>query len=74
MFVLVKKHVVGQASTIDDVLGLLRDVRFMRLQVKLVTPTTEFIRRVIFQTDTAELSGTIISPQPESIHIEFSQF
>ena len=62
MLVFVEKHIVRQTSTVDDVFGLLRDVRFVRLQVELVTAATELIRRMIFQTDAAELSGTVISP------------
>ena len=50
------------------------DIRFKRLQIKFVSSPAKFIRRVIFQTDSAELSRTVISTQAKGIHIQLPQF
>ena len=55
-------------------LGLLRNIRFMRLQIKFITTTTELISSMVFQIDTAEVRRTIVSTETESIHIQFTKF
>ena len=55
-------------------LSLLRNIRFMRLQIKFITTTTELISSMIFQIDTAEMCRAIVSTETESIHIQFTKF
>ena len=73
MLVFFPKQIITQSATIDNVLGLFGDIRFVRLQIKFIPSATELIRGMIFQTDTAELRRTVIGAQPECIHIQLSQ-
>ena len=73
MLVFFPKQIITQSATIDDVLGLFGDIRFVRLQIKFIPSAAELIRGMILQTDTAELRRTVIGAQPECIHIQLSQ-
>ena len=66
--------IVTQTTAIDNVLGLFGNIRFMRLQVKLISTTTELVGSVVFYINTAIVRRTVVSTHPESIHIQFSQF
>ena len=74
MFVLLPENIVTQTSAVNHMLGLFCDIRFKRLQIKFISSPAKFIRRVIFQTDSAELSRTVISTQAKGIHIQLPQF
>ena len=74
VFVLIEEYIIRQSTTVNDMLGLFRNIRFVRLQIKLVSSATELVGGMIFQTDTAELCRTVICPQSECIHIQFTQF
>ena len=74
VLVLIEENIIRQSPAVNDVLGLFRNIRFVRLQIKLISSATEFIGGMIFQTDTAELCRTVICPQSECIHIQFAQF
>ena len=66
--------IVTQTTAIDNVFGLFGNIRFMRLQVKLIPTTTELVGGVVFYINTAIVRRTVVSTHPESIHIQFSQF
>lgn len=67
------KLIVTQTTAIDNVFGLFGNIRFMRLQVKLISTTTELVGGVVFYINTAIVRRTVVSTHPESIHIQFSQ-
>ncbi len=74
MLVLFPEQIVAHASAIDDMLGLLSDVRLMRLQIKFITSATKFISGMVFQIDAAEMRRTVIGAETEGIHVQLSQF
>ena len=60
MAIFIEKYIIRQSPAVNNMLSLLCYICFMRLKVKLISPTTKFIRGMILQTDTAKLSRTII--------------
>ena len=74
MLILAPEEVVTQSAAVDDVPGLLGDVRFVRLKVELVAAAAEFVGSVILQVDAAEMRGTVIGAEAESIHVQLAQF
>ena len=74
MLILAPEEVVAQSAAVDDVPGLLGDVRFVRLKVELVAAAAEFVGSVILQVDAAEMRGTVIGAEAESIHVQLAQF
>ena len=74
MFVFFPEKVVSQATTIDHVLGLFGNITFERFKIELITTSTEFIGRMIFDIQTAKLSRTIVSTKTESIHVQLTDF
>ena len=60
MTIFIEKDVIGQPSAVDNMLGLFRNVRFVRLKIEFISTTAELVRRMILQTDAAELCRTII--------------
>ena len=56
----IRDRIITQSATIDDMLGLFGDIRFVRLQIKFIPYATELISGMIFQTDTAELRRTCL--------------
>ena len=59
----IRDRIITQSATIDDMLGLFGDIRFVRLQIKFIPSATELIRGMIFQTDTAELRRDVYKRQ-----------
>ena len=74
MLVFLPEEVVSQTTAIDNVLGLFGNVGLERFKVELVATPTEFIGSVVFDVQTAELSGTIVSTETEGIHVELTDF
>ena len=74
MLVFLPEEVVCQTTAIDDVLGLLGDIRFKRFQIELVTSTMELVGSMIFDAQSAKLGRTIVRTKTEGIHIEFTDF
>lgn len=73
MLVLFPEQIIAHASAIDDMLGLLGDVRLMRLQIKFITSTTKFVSGMVFQIDAAEMRRTVIGAETEGIHVQLAQ-
>lgn len=44
MLVFFPKQIITQSATIDNVLGLFGDIRFVRLQIKFIPSAAELIR------------------------------
>lgn len=74
MLIFTPEEVVAQATAVDDMLGLLCDVRFVRLEVELIAAAAELVRSVIFQVDAAEMRRAVIGAKAESIHVQLAQF
>ena len=73
MLVLLPEQIVAHASAIDDMLGLLGDVRLVRLQIEFVASATKFVGGMVFQIDAAEMRRTVIGAEAESIHVQLAQ-
>ena len=73
MFVLFPEQIIAHASAIDDMLGLLGDVRLVRLQIEFVASATKFVGGMVFQIDAAEMRRTVIGAEAESIHVQLAQ-
>lgn len=74
MLIFTPEEVVAQATAVDDMLGLLCDVRFVRLEVELIAAAAKLVRSVIFQVDAAEMRRAVIGAKAESIHVQLAQF
>jgi len=74
LFVLVKELVVTQSAAINNMLSLLGNIGFVRLIVELITSATKLVGCVIFQVNAAVSRRTVISTQPERIHVKLTQF
>ena len=55
-------------------LGLLGNVRLMRLQIKFITSATKFVSSMVFQIDAAEMRGTVVGAEAEGVHVQLAQF
>ena len=73
MLILAPEEVVTQSAAVDNVLGLLGDVRLVGLKVELVAAAAELVGGVIFQVDTAEMRGTVVGAEAEGVHIQLAQ-
>ena len=71
MCILFPEKIVAEASTIDNMLCLFRDVGLVWLQVELISSPTELVRGVILQADSAELCRPVIASEPERVHVQF---
>ena len=72
MLVLFPEQIITHASAIDDMLGLLGDVRLVRLQIEFVASATKFVGGMVFQIDAAEMRRTVIGAEAESIHVQLA--
>ena len=74
MLILAPEEVVTQSAAVNDVLGLLGDVRLVGLKVELVAAAAELVGGVIFQVDAAEMRGTVVGAEAEGVHVQLAQF
>ena len=74
MFILAPEEVVTQSAAVNDVLGLLGDVRLVRLQIEFVASATKFVGGMVFQIDAAEMRRTVIGAETEGVHVQLAQF
>lgn len=65
MFILAPEEVVTQSAAVNDVLGLLGDVRLVGLKIELVAAAAELVGGVILQVDAAEMRGTVVARKPK---------